>query len=93
MPAYIIMTASATMPASVKARYRRVAVCLVADPENPPKMISRRARGMIEVTQTWERLNVGKCVRSAYVRALQRAEVVCNEMNAYRAKLLAGAAS
>jgi len=84
------MTAAATMPAMVKAPYRRVAVCLVADVENPPKFIGRRARGMLEVTQTWERLNVGKCVRSAYARALARAEVVCAEMNDYRAKLVSG---
>jgi hypothetical protein len=87
-PGYIVMTASATMPAMVKARYRRVAVCLVADVENPPKFIGRRARGMIEITQTWERLNVGCNVRSAYTRALARAQVVCDAMNAYRAELV-----
>lgn len=59
MPAYIVMTASARMPASCMGRYRRVALCRVADPQNPPRMISRRARGMLEIIQTWERCNAG----------------------------------
>ena len=88
-PGYIVMTASATMPVMVKARYRRVAVCLVADVENPPKFIGRRARGMIEVAATWERLNVGRNVRSAYTRVLARAHSVCAEMNAHRSRLVA----
>jgi len=89
MPGYIVMTASAQMPTTVRAPYRRVAVCLVADPANPPKFIGRRARGMLEITQTWEALNVGQMKRSAYVRALARAAEVCAEMNAYRDRLVA----
>lgn len=89
-PGYIVMTASVSMPAKVYAPYRRVAVCLVADVENPPKFIGRKARGMIEIALTWERLNVGCNVRSAYTRALARAQHVCAEMNAHRARLVAG---
>ena len=78
---YIVQTASASMPASCKGRYRRVAV-LEIEPGAEPKMISSRARGVRQVVATWERLHHGKGVRDAYSRALEEANDMADRMNA-----------
>lgn len=75
----VIKTAAAHMPSSCKyGPYRRVAVLRVKKGVKAEgvKMISSRARGVVEVVQTWERLWVGKGVRSAYARALAEAREV-----------------
>jgi len=76
VPGYVVLTASARMPASCKGRYRRVAVCLVADPKHPPATIALRAKGMLEIVRTWEACNVGQTSRSAYFRARVEAEAL-----------------
>lgn len=69
---YIVKTAAAKMPGSCWGQYRRVAVLeVMAGAE--PAMISKRARGVVRVVQTWERLNVGTTERCAYERALAEA--------------------
>ena len=77
---FIVMTAAARMPGGVRAPYRRVAV--VETDGTMPKMISDRAKGVIRIVETWERLNVGRGVRSAYVQALTEAEALCKRLNA-----------
>ena len=76
MSRFVVMTASAHVPSSWKwyGTYRRVAV-VETDLEPPfmPAMISDRAKGVVRVVQTWERLNVGKTERDAYSKALAEA--------------------
>jgi len=72
---YIVMTATASMPASCWGRYRRVAVVeLEAGFDEMPKMISPRARGISRIVRIWESLNVGLTKRCAYRVALAEAE-------------------
>ena len=78
---FIVMTAAAHMPNSVKARYRRVAV-VETDGTAYPKMISERAKGVKRIVETWERCNVGRNKRSAYARALAEASELCDRLNA-----------
>ena len=73
MSTFIIQTAAAQMPSSCKGRYRRVAVLEVEDGLERVAMISERARGVIRIVQTWEKLNVGISARCAYQRALRDA--------------------
>jgi len=77
---FIVQTASAKMPAKVKAQYRRVAVLEVV-PGAQPKMISRRARGVVRIVQTWERQHVGLTDRCAYQRALAEANALAARLN------------
>jgi len=44
-------------------------------------MISTHARGVVDVVETWERLNVGKTDRCAYARALAEAEALAAKIN------------
>jgi len=78
---YIVRTAAACMPSSCWGRYRRVAVLEVAAGAQP-RMISARARGVVEVVQTWEKLNVGTSERCAYAVALRAAKELAAELNA-----------
>ena len=77
MSRFIVMTATAQMPASVRSPYQRVAVVEVDEailgPDELPKMISPRARGVIRVVETWERCFVGSSDRCAFRRALVEA--------------------
>ncbi len=57
---YIIQSASAKMPNSCWGQYGRVAVLEVEDGVDHVAMISGRARGVVRVVETWEKLNVGK---------------------------------
>jgi hypothetical protein len=78
---FIVQTAAAQMPASCKYPYRRVAVLEVAADVERVAMISARARGVVRVVQTWEKLNVGRQVRSAYAVALLEANKMAAELN------------
>ena len=80
MSTYIVRTASAKMPASTKGRYSRVAVLEVEDGADP-KMISERAKGVIRIVRTWERLNHGTSERCAYHRALDEANRMARELS------------
>ncbi len=80
VPRFLVMTSSAKMPASVKAAYRNVAV-VETDGTRRPAMISRHARGLVSIVYYRSRLNVGKCVRSAYALALAEAEAMAERLN------------
>ena len=81
MSHYIIQTACAKMPRSVKSHYRRVAVLEVEDGVGFVSMISERARGCIRIVETWERLHaVGK--NTAYARGCAEARDLAEELNA-----------
>jgi hypothetical protein len=77
---YIVLDRSAHMPNSCKGRYRRVGV--VKTDGRMPKMLSYRARGVIEVIETWERLNATtNGPRTAYARALREAKSMAAGLN------------
>ncbi len=84
MTEYIVQTACAKMPNSCWGQYRRVAVMEVMA-GTQPAMISKRARGVVHIVATWERLNVGTTDRCAYRRALSEAREMARDLNA-RAK-------
>jgi len=77
---FIVMTSAAKMPQSCWGQYRRIGV-LEIEAGSSPTMISERARGVVRVVETWEKLNVGKTARCAYQRALAEAEAMAAELN------------
>ena len=79
---YVILEASAKMPSSCKGRYARIAVCEVVAGTRP-KMISERARGMVRIVATWERVHVGG-ERSAYAVAMRDAQEYVAKLQAAR---------
>jgi hypothetical protein len=76
---FIVMTASAQMPASCKGRYGKVAVCEVAKGVWP-KMISERARGMVRIVSLQQPLHMGG-ERSAFAIAKADAERLVKGLN------------
>ena len=65
-----VLVRAAPMPRSCFGRYVRVGVALVdpallPDGRREPRMLSSRARGVVEVVRTWERCHSGKGVRDA----------------------------
>jgi len=81
MSNYIVKTAAAAMPNSCWGTYRRVAVIEVQDGVTDVAMISSRARGVINIVATWEKLNVGQTSRCAYRRALAEAQQMAADLN------------
>jgi hypothetical protein len=77
---FIVKTATAQMPSSCWGRYGRVAV-LEIEIGTAPAMISARARGVVRIVRTWERLNMGNTDRCAYSRALAEAEALAAKLN------------
>jgi len=74
----IIMERSAQMPSSCKfsGGYRKFALVEIDParlPEGEPKMISERARGVVEIHAVWDRVFCGKMIRSEGVAVLQEA--------------------
>jgi hypothetical protein len=88
---YIVMEASAKMPSSVRCPYKRIAVIEIEDTVYP-KMISPRAKGVRRIVRTWERLNVGRNVRSAYTVAKAEADELCDQLNKAEAAISAASA-
>ena len=80
-PRFIVMTSSAKMPASVKSRYRNVAV-VETDGEAEPKMISSHARHCVRVVHHYGPQFVGKTSRCAYDVTLEDAQAYANQLNA-----------
>lgn len=78
--AYIVMDSAAKMPSSCWGSYRRVAVLEVRrDPQGRalrPHAIDARARGVVRIVRTWERLREGTTHRSVYQRALEAASAL-----------------
>jgi hypothetical protein len=82
MSRFVVMTATAKMPASVRSRYRRVAVVETDLPEPElPARIDIRDSHVLQIVETWERCNVGMNVRSAYARALAEAEAMVERLS------------
>jgi len=79
---YIVQDATAQMPSSCRGRYRRVAVLEVAEGVKSASMISERAKDVVRVVKTWEKLNVGKTDRCAFRIALAEAEALAERLNA-----------
>jgi hypothetical protein len=79
---YIVMHRSTHMPSKVKAPYRRVGVVEVeAGFEGEPTMLSKRARGVVRIVTTWERLHArGK--DTAFTRAMADAQALADKLNA-----------
>jgi hypothetical protein len=77
---FVVMTATARMPSTVKARYRRVAVVEI-EPGATPRMISTHARGVVAIVETWERLSVGRTDRCAFARAMREASALCARLD------------
>lgn len=87
MSHYIVQDAAACMPSSCKGRYRRVAVLEVEDGVERASMISDRARDVIRVVETWEKLNVGSTDRCAFRVARREAETLAGRLNAVAAAI------
>jgi hypothetical protein len=83
MPKYIVMHRTAHMPTSVKARYRRIGVVELAPGfEGEPSMLSPRAKGVVRIVETWERLHAGTYgPKTAFARALVEAEALAAKLN------------
>ena len=81
---FIVQTATAHMPPSVKHLYRRVAILEVDEGVEHVSMISARARGCHRVVALWDRLHVGATGQSAYRRTVAMADIVCAALNADR---------
>ena len=80
---YIVKQSSAKMPTSCKhGRYVRIGVLEVEPRYQDVSMISERARGVIRVVETWERVCVGKTERSAAAVAMREAMALCADLNA-----------
>lgn len=79
---YIVADAAAQMPQSCWGVYRRVAILEVDQGLESVAMISFRARGVVRVVRTWERLHVGSTERCAYRLALREAEAEADALNA-----------
>lgn len=78
---YKVLTASAKMPASVKARYGKVALC-ECESGVEPKMISERARGVVRIVTLRDRLFWGTSKRSAFYQAKRELEARAARLNA-----------
>jgi len=77
---FIVMSASAQMPGSVKAPYRRCAVIETDLPEGEfPKMISERARGVVRIVETWERCHA-RGQNCAFARAMREATALADDL-------------
>ena len=78
---YIVKSSRAKMPSSCWGHYGRVALLKVEAGIERVSMISPRARGVIEVVKTWEKLHLGKTERCAFERALREAENMAAALN------------
>ena len=61
--------------------YRRIAVLEVEDDVKEVHMISERARGVLRVVATWERLWVGSSRRCAFEKAMEEAHEMAEDLN------------
>lgn len=84
----IVMTSSAKMPSSVRARYVNVAVVQLNQYYTAhglrPKMISERAIGVLRVVHLGHYPANGTTERSGYQKAMKRAHEMARAMNGNR---------
>lgn len=78
---FIVHVSAAKMPSSCWGKYRRIGVLEVEAHVAEVSMISSRARGVVRVVETWEKLHVGSTVRSAFYQALMEAENLADRLN------------
>ena len=78
---FIVKHSAAKMPMSCWGRYRRVAVLEVEADYDEVPMISERAKGVVRIVATWEKLNDGTSERCAFRVALAEAEEMADELN------------
>lgn len=78
---FVVKSSAARMPQSCWGTYRRVAVLEVAVNAPEPRMISDRARGVVGIVRTWERLHVGSTARCAYQVAMMEAAELAAQLN------------
>ncbi len=78
---FIVKSSAARMPPNCWGTYRRVAVLEVVADAPEPRMISDRARGVVGIVRTWERLHVGSTARCAYQVAMMEAAELAAELN------------
>jgi hypothetical protein len=76
---FIVMTASAKMPSSVRAPYKKVAVVEV-EKGVVPKMISERAKGVVRIVHLADKLHA-RGVNTAYTRAVAEANELAASLN------------
>jgi hypothetical protein len=84
-----IVQAAAKMPGKCKGRYRRIGLLEVFDGLSHVSMISKHARGVIRVVQTWEKLHAGNTKKCAFERALATANRMAEELNRHPAEKIA----
>jgi hypothetical protein len=89
MSHFIVKEATAKMPSSCWGKYKRVAVLEVENGVFNVSMISDKAKGVVQVVATWERLHVGTTPRCAYRQALQEAEEMARSLNSPMERLAA----
>ena len=77
---YIVQVSAARMPQSCWGRYVRIAVMEV-QLGCRPAMISERAKGVIRVVETWEKMFIGKTDRCAARVAQAEAEAMAQRLN------------
>lgn len=82
-----VLVRAAPMPRRCFGRYVRVGVALVDPAQLPdgrrePRMLSSRARGVVEVVRTWERCHSGKGVRDAASTAIRDARELTSRLDA-----------
>ena len=85
----IVVTKSASMPASCRGIYRRVAVVdvdywLAWDTSYQPREISLRCKGVNRIVFDLGPQSVGTTLRCAYQRALVRAHQIADDYNNVR---------
>lgn len=82
----IVVTKSASMPASCKGNYRKVAVIdvpywLTWNENYQPAMISERCKDVLRIIRDYGPQSVGKTERCGYQRALASARQLATDYN------------
>jgi len=83
----IVQTASTTPSGKCWGKYKRVAVVVVDKNvlrdlgRRIPQMISKDAKGVVQIVETWENQGVGTTERCAYRRALVVAQELADKIN------------
>ena len=80
MEKYIVMTASAKMPASCWGHYGKVAV-VETDGEHMPKQINKRHKAVVLIVKTWDKQHIGKTDRGAFQQAVKEAYALADKLN------------
>lgn len=77
---YVVRVSSSNKPSTCWGRYYDIAVMKVIK-GTFPKMISRRARGVVDIYQYWRMCNVGNTDKCCYMRTIKEANEICEKLN------------